>query len=261
MRVDVEAVGFRIETAAGPVGAADIGRQHQRAERAVRFGDNRWCEQWPDVVLRHQFFGFGAQRWCQVVQHVHAETLAIERQWPGGEGLGRTGFFIRRFRLRHCAFFNRPDRLAGFAVQHKQEGALGGLCQRLDGAAFCLHVEQHRCRRQIVVPQAVMNGLVVPAVGAGLHVHCHQGLAIEAVTRAVETVVVGRGHFHRQIHQAEFGIGAHLCPHTGVAVLLGGAVLPTAVARFIGERNGVEDPQAFAGANVETAHITACVPG
>ena len=62
----------------------------------------------------------------------------------------------------HGTLFDWPDRLAGLPIQHEQEGRLGWLCQRPDRAPVHFHIEQYRRARQIGVPDAVVNGLIMP---------------------------------------------------------------------------------------------------
>ena len=55
MRMDVEAVGFRIERAARPVRAADLARKHQCARRAIGPGQRGWRIERPNLVLLDYF--------------------------------------------------------------------------------------------------------------------------------------------------------------------------------------------------------------
>ena len=184
-----------------------------------------------------------------------ADALPIERRRPGGEGLRRTGLLAGHGRLRHRPLFDRPDRLAGFAIEDEQERLLGWLRQRLDAAAVQRHVEQDRRARQVVVPEAVMDRLVVPLPLAGLDVERDEALVEQRVARPVAAVVVARRHFDRHVDQAELEVRAHLRPRAGVAVLQRRFILPGVVAKLAGLRDGVEDPQPLAGLHVEAAHV------
>src|SRR5438067_1019531 len=66
--------------------------------------------------------------------------------------------------------------------------------------------------------------------------------------------IAGR-RFYRQIHQPERFIHADLRPNAGVAGVFRRAVEPGVVPRFALFWNGMENPEALAGAHVEAAHI------
>ncbi len=68
-------------------------------------------------------------------------------------------------------------------------------------------------------------------------------------------VVVAGGRFDGQVDQAELFVDGDLRPDAGVAGVLGRAVEPGIVAEFAFDRNGVEDPEALAGADVEAADV------
>ena len=106
-----------------------------------------------------------------------------------------------------------------------------------------------------------MHRLVMPPAFAGAHVDRHERFAEQSVAGAVEAVVIGGRHLDGQIHEPELRIRAHLRPDSGVAVALRRAVSPGLVAELASSRDGMEDPEAFAGARVETAHVAAYVPG
>ncbi len=52
LRGDIGDVGFRIVGSARPIGAAAIGRHHQRAERTVRLAHHRRREDRPQLIFR-----------------------------------------------------------------------------------------------------------------------------------------------------------------------------------------------------------------
>ena len=107
------------------------------------------------------------------------------------------------------------------AVEHIQERLLGGLRQRLDGAAVDGDVHEHRRARDIHIPDAVMHQLVMPLANAGLQINGDDALAEQAVAGPVAAVVVAGGQFDGQIHHAELLVDADLPPHAGVAGVIG----------------------------------------
>jgi len=90
---------------------------------------------------------------------------SLEVVWcrPGRERLGRGQLFARNVGLRDRALLDGPDRLPGFAVQGIQEGLLRRLENPLDGPSVDGHVHQDRRGRRVIVPDVVMDQLVVPS--------------------------------------------------------------------------------------------------
>src|SRR6185436_7161710 len=72
---------------------------------------------------------------------------------------------------------------------------------------------------------------------------------------AMATVVIARRQLHRHVDDAELLVGAHLRPHAGVAGVLGGVRIPRLEAGFALHRDGVEDPHALAGPDIESANV------
>src|SRR5271165_2490247 len=70
------------------------------------------------------------------------------------------------------------------------------------------------------------------------------------------TVVIAGGRFDGQIDESELLIDADLRPNASVAGILGGTVVPSVVTEFPLFGDGVEDPEALARADIETAHIS-----
>ena len=119
---------FRIERAALPVGAAGRDRQHQRAERPRPLADDRRREDRPELVARRELQRFGLQLRREVDQVVYADTPC--RSNAGGlVGNGCVGEyhspgtspFVDR------PLLDRPDRLAGHAIEHVEPALLGRL--------------------------------------------------------------------------------------------------------------------------------------
>ena len=70
------------------------------------------------------------------------------------------------------------------------------------------------------------------------------------------TVIVRRGRFYREVHQAEFFVDGDLCPDPHIAVGRPGAILPGFVAKLSRSGNRIKSPKLFAGPHVESAHQT-----
>ena len=100
------------------------------------------------------------------VKSMRSSSVSPWRSNAGGfVGNGCVGErpLARRRRLRHRPLFDRPDRRAGPTVEDVGEALLAHLRHRLDAPAVDGDVHQHRRRRQVVVPHAVVHRLEVPA--------------------------------------------------------------------------------------------------
>ncbi len=116
--------------------------------------------------------------------------------------------------------------------------------------AVDVDVGEQRRGGHVVVPNRVMDDLVVPLLLAGLQVDAHQAVAVQVVAEAMTAVEVRRRILDRQVDEAEFFVHRDLRPHAGVAVVRPRLLLPRVVAEFAGTRNRVERPQHLAAAHV-----------
>jgi len=64
------------------------------------------------------------------------------------------------------------------------------LCDGFDLRAVYRDVSQNRRAREVPVPDAVVDDLIMPETLARLEVECHQGFAEQAVSRPVAAVFV-----------------------------------------------------------------------
>ena len=94
----------------------------------------------------------------------------------------------------HRMFLDFEQGVSRSAVEQEQKPGLGGECDRLDRTAVSHHLDEGRLRRQIPVPDVVMDRLEVPAAAARFAVQRHKAVAEQIGTGAVATVeVVRRG--------------------------------------------------------------------
>src|SRR5882724_7947178 len=101
----------------------------------------------------------------------------------------------------------------------------------------------------------MMNQLIMPLAFPGPQVDADEAFAVQVATGTVAAVVVACGRFNGQVDAAQFFVHAHLGPDASVAGMFGGTVEPCIVAEFALEGNGVEDPEALAGADVIGANV------
>ena len=80
----------------------------------------------------------------------------------GRKRLRRRQLFALGATLRHGAFLHRPYRLAGVAVEHEHKALLGRLDHDIAHALAGIDARQRRLRRQIVIPDVVVHGLIRP---------------------------------------------------------------------------------------------------
>src|SRR6185295_6398406 len=69
---------------------------------------------------------------------------------------------------RNPALLDSEDGLAVGAIQNKQVAALGPGGDGGNGAAVAVNVEQDRRRRDVVIPEVVVDGLEMPYALAGI---------------------------------------------------------------------------------------------
>ena len=177
---DIEHAGFGIDRRAGPVGAAGDRRAPgscRAATAACTAGRDRMCRNDVDRLL--------ADLRREVDQVLLAHALDVERRRLGRKRLGLRRALAGHAGGRHRPLLDRPHRFAGDAVEHVDEGLLGHLRHRLDRACPSTVMSiRLGAAGGVVVPQPVMDELVVPDLLAGRRVEADEAVAIEAVARA-----------------------------------------------------------------------------
>jgi hypothetical protein len=188
-----------------PVGAAAEAGDDDGA--AIRRGDHRGRRvERTDAVIRDRFDRLGAQLGSEVDQVVVRDALHVERRRLGRERLRAHRLLARHVRLRHRALLHRPDRLAGAAIEDVGERLLRQLHDGRDPLSVDGDVDQDWMRRHVVVPDVVMNELLVPHLLAGLRLDGHECVAIEVVARPMAAVDVVGWRLDRQVDVTELGI-------------------------------------------------------
>ena len=103
-------------------------------------------------------------------------------------------------------------------------------------------VDENRLRRQVVVPDVVMDQLLMPAADAGRRVERDQRVGVEVGPGPIAAVEVVRRRAQRQVHQAARLVHAHRRPDVDAGAPLPGIGRPGVVARLSRPRHGVEPP-------------------
>ena len=158
---------------------------------------------------------------------------------------------------RHGVLLDLEQRLAGRAVEHEQESGLGGDGHGLDRPAVAHDLDQRGLRRQVPVPQVVVDGLEMPAAAAGPAVERDEAVAEQVRSGAVASVVVIRGRSERHVRQSQLLVHAGHGPQVRAAALLPRIAAPGLVAELARAGNRMKPPAQLAGVDVEAAHVTA----
>src|SRR5690606_39675464 len=96
-----------------------------------------------------------------------SQTLHVVRCRLGRERLCCRQHFARDLGLGNRTFFDRPNRLTGFTVEHVGEGLFGYLCQNRNGTTILLYVQQYRSGGSVIVPDVLVDQLEVPLALTG----------------------------------------------------------------------------------------------
>src|SRR5271168_2130857 len=100
-----------------------------------------------------------------------------------------------------------------------------------------------------------MGHLEVPDTLAPPGLHANEALSKETIARPVHPVVIVRRRSERQVHVAEFVVGAQHRPEVCGTSRLRGSVLPGVVTEVALVRDRVEGPKQFAGSDIKAAHV------
>ena len=178
------------------------------AERA-REGDHRAVEPGRRVdalgvhlVRRPQLLAEGGvlrREGVEVLRRV--EVDAAERRRLQRERLRRPRLLARHGALGHRPLLHPEDRRAGHAVEDEEQRHLGQDGDGRDRLAVAAHVDERRRRRQVEVPQVVVDQLVVPLQRAGGHVERDDRVAVEVLALAIAAVVVGGRRSERHVER------------------------------------------------------------
>src|ERR1022692_3654312 len=247
-RRNVEYAGFGIQCTSRPVSTARVIRKDQRAQFAVGIAHTRRQIERPGLILRGDFDGFRSQLRREIDQVAGGDALPVERRGPGGKWLGWGGSFAGHAGLGHRPLLDGPHRLAGDAVENECESLFCDLCDGLDPFSAHRNVGENWSRREVPVPKVVVNGLEVPNALPGPRVQTNQAVGKEIVAQPVCAVEIAGGHFHRDVHVAEFFITTERTPGAGVSGILPRVLLPRFVTQLTGVGNRSKGPDALAGA-------------
>src|SRR5262249_47605518 len=124
--------------------------------------------------------------------------MLAERSGLQRERLRRRGEFAWNIALRNGPLFDAEDGLACFSIENEYEPQFSGLNERRNFLSFDRDIQENGRRRQVHVPDIVMDRLKVPLELPGRRLERDDRVAEEVITLAIETVVVaGRASIDR----------------------------------------------------------------
>ena len=123
----------------------------------------------------------------------YRERLPAEGRNDGGEGLGWPRLLAWNVGLRHLSFFDRPQRLARHAVEDVEETRLPSHRDGVHALAVAAHLDQLRRSGVVVIPEVVMDDLIVPEPLASPRVQREQTIAEQVAPNAIGAIEVVGG--------------------------------------------------------------------
>ena len=169
--------------------------------------------------------------------------------------LRRPRLFARHRGSRHRDFVHRKQRLAGLSIQHERESHLRELNDGVPRCRARRERDENRRSRIVVVPDIVVDGLVVPLQCASGSIECKDAVGVEVRSLAEPSVeVIGRRAGCGE-HPPSLFVYRDAAPRVGASVRLAVGPLPRLVARLALLRNRVKHPDEPSGEDVVGAYV------
>ena len=189
--MNVQDVAFRIIRTAGPIRHA---RGENRPIRSVGLTDDDRREERTDLELRDHLQRFRTKLGCEINKVIRRGN----RSAPVSRRLGRNRLcggvpLAWDLAFWHRTFLDWPDRLASYAIEGIQESLLRRLGKSFDGAAVACDIDQHRSARNVEIPDAMVDQLIVPLPLAGLQVHRDDAFAKQPIAGPVPSILITGG--------------------------------------------------------------------
>src|SRR5436309_3053039 len=119
------------------------------------------------------------------IEGVSRERSGFDREW-----LRRRRLLAWNAALRHGPFLEAEYRLPCRPIENEQQPHLRDLGDGRNGAAVALHIDQRGRGGQIVVPQVVMNELLIPLQLSCCGVERDERVSIQVRAFAIAAVIV-----------------------------------------------------------------------
>ena len=196
-------VGLRVVRRARPISAA-IGRANRHCGvRTADLADHGRQKHGAQAIGLQLLQRLTPERRREIDHFVLGHRLSRVGRRLRREGLRRRGLLAGHVALGNGTLFDRPDGLSCHAVEDIQERFLAGKRDGFDGPAVNRDVCQNRRRREIVIPDRMVDDLEVPLLAARLQVHADEALTVQIVTRPMTAIEIGRGRLNGQVDQAQ----------------------------------------------------------
>ncbi len=157
--------------------------------------------------------------------------------------------------MRHRPFFDGPERLAGYTIEHIEKSKLRRLCNDIDHLPVVLHSEKLRRSRRVIIPEIVMHQLVMPQTLARARIERQQTIAIEIRAQTIAAPEIICRRTDRKICDAALFVDGKLAPDIRPACGLVSVFRPCVVTEFARIRDRVKGPHEFAAHYVVSADI------
>src|SRR5262249_14663689 len=122
----------------------------------------RWREERTSSILLQLREGGRFQLRREIDDVVFSETLLGKRSGFGGKRLSRRAFFSRYIALWYRSLLDRPDRLAGHAIENVEKSCLAGRSDNIGGFPVNMHGSERWRRGEVIIPQSVVHRLEMP---------------------------------------------------------------------------------------------------
>src|SRR5439155_16175650 len=174
----------------------------------------RWREQRTETIFLQLLLSRRLQLRRQIERIVERGALLAECRWPGRERLRGPGVLALDVARGDRTLFDRPYGSTGRAIEHERKTLFRELDDGINLPSGTIGTNRDKVRRRwvVVVPQTVMDDLIVPSAHAGVRVETDErfGKEIGAGTPAAEEIVAGRAK--RDVHEAAIGVERHRRP-------------------------------------------------
>ena len=249
VRVDVEQPGLRIEGRPAPFGAAVVSREDDEPIGARRLKH-------PGVPVLAERLQCGRVRFGRPIrEHALGQRLPHERRWLARDRLGRARLLAVDARRGNLPIVDGKQRLSALAVEHEDEARLGYLRDGVDRPPVLLDRDQRRRRRQVHVPEIVLQGLEVPDALACARVQRDHTVREQVVAVPVRAVEIERRRARGGEHHPHRVVYGEPCPRVRAAGNLVRVGRPRVVAELARAGNRVERPPDLTGHRVERPDV------
>src|SRR5262249_21502064 len=109
--------------------------------------------------------------------------------------------------------FGLANELARAAIHDEDPANLAGLSRGWNGLAVLVNVEQDDVADCVIVPDVVLDLLVVPLECPGVHIEGDYRIAVEVISTALRSVEVRIGITGTEDHEAQLGIDGWRGPY------------------------------------------------